>query len=149
MAWSKSFASKLDWEIAAFEAIAPSSRAVRSRSAPPYSPIGVRLAETMTISFIRKLYKKERARWGLRPWHVFARAFIRSRFAGLYQPPRPLRGHPSFERRGMGLVPRRPHSAPFQRRGGRAAAGVVSNMSRVAAPYRCPRVARSFLKNRA
>src|SRR5215471_7216392 len=33
----------------------------------------------------------------------------------------------------------------FPRRGGRAAAGVVSSTSRAAAPFGCPRVARSFL----
>src|ERR1041385_9368340 len=41
--------------MAAFAAIAPSSKAVKSRSAPPYSPIGVRFPETMTMSFILKI----------------------------------------------------------------------------------------------
>src|SRR2546427_9162988 len=45
--------------MAAFAANAPSSNAVKSRRAPPYSPIGVRLAATITISFILKIIATE------------------------------------------------------------------------------------------
>src|SRR5204862_5917701 len=55
MQWSKSAASNFDWSIAAFAANAPNSRAVKSLRAPPYSPMGVRLPATITISFIRKI----------------------------------------------------------------------------------------------
>src|SRR6476469_9458855 len=55
MAWSNSRGSILDCSMAAFAAIAPSSKALKSRKAPPYSPIGVRFPETMTMSFILKI----------------------------------------------------------------------------------------------
>src|ERR1051325_4013467 len=41
--------------MAAVAAMAPNSKALKSRRAPPYSPIGVRLPETMTMSFILKI----------------------------------------------------------------------------------------------
>src|ERR1700739_3257447 len=55
MAWSNSLTPNPDWPIAAFAAAAPRSKALISRSAPPYSPIGVRLPETITMSFILKI----------------------------------------------------------------------------------------------
>src|SRR5437762_7036389 len=41
--------------MAAFAAMPPSSSALSSRRAPPYSAIGVRLPETMTMSFMSLL----------------------------------------------------------------------------------------------
>src|SRR5229473_513930 len=55
IAWSNSLGSNPDCPTAALAAIAPSSKALKSRRAPPYSPIGVRLPETITMSFILKI----------------------------------------------------------------------------------------------
>src|SRR5271155_5615861 len=48
----KSPGSNFDWAIAPLAAIAPSSFAVKSRNAPPYSPIAVRFPATMTMSIM-------------------------------------------------------------------------------------------------